>query len=169
MKVIIGSEMTKYRIIELSSGLVAKVDPEDYERINKYKWCAAKHRNTWYAQRASNGTTIYMHREILPGFPLIDHEDRDGLNNQKYNLRPCTGTQNQFNANMRINNKSGIRGVSWDSSRGKWTVRIKNGSKYEYLGRFDDIEEAAIIYKDRAIQLYGEFVNVYNADSKETT
>ncbi|GAH20073.1 unnamed protein product, partial [marine sediment metagenome] len=43
----------------------------------------------------------------------IDHINRDGLDNRKCNLRPCTNSQNQKNSKLRKDNKSGLRGVRW--------------------------------------------------------
>ena len=34
-------------------------------------------------------------------------------------------------------------GVSWDSSRGKWSAEIKPDGKKIFLGRFDSIDEAS--------------------------
>jgi hypothetical protein len=79
------------REITLTQGFVALVDDEDYERIAAFKWCAMKRRNTFHAMRKENRTkTIYMHHYILgnslPGI-VVDHIDRNGLNNQRSNLR----------------------------------------------------------------------------------
>ena len=56
--------------IQLTQGQVALVDDEDFERLNQYKWCADKHRNTYYAHRRGptiNGkqTKIKMHHLII--------------------------------------------------------------------------------------------------------
>lgn len=40
------------------------------------------------------------------------------------------------------NNKSGIRGVSWDSSRSKWAANITFKRKTIHLGRFDNKMDA---------------------------
>jgi hypothetical protein len=51
--------------------------------------------------------------------------------------------------------KSSHRGVTWDAARGKWKVAInpQNGKKSQYLGRFDDEQEAAHAYNLAASEL----------------
>jgi hypothetical protein len=68
----------------------------------------------------------------------IDHINRDKLDNRKSNLRFVTHKENTFNQSVRVNNKSGIRGISYDSSRKKWIATIGNRS----LGRFKTKDEA---------------------------
>jgi hypothetical protein len=47
---------------------------------------------------------------------------------------------------------SKYRGVSWDSSRGKWAARVRR----HFLGRFDLDTDAAFAYDDAARELFGE-------------
>ncbi|ARK33948.1 AP2/ERF family transcription factor [Lactiplantibacillus plantarum] len=51
---------------------------------------------------------------------------------------------NQITDTRKINknNKSGIRGVSWDSSRSKWEAKITFKQKTIHLGRFDNKKDA---------------------------
>ena len=82
------------RLIKLSQGLSTMVDDKDFEALNEFKWFAQKVKNTFYAGRNMprvNGRqkTAYMHREIMntPAEMETDHRDRNGLNNQRENLR----------------------------------------------------------------------------------
>lgn len=64
---------------------------------------------------AVTGRGIRMHRFIL-GIAdprvQVDHDDRDGLNNQRYNLRTCTNAQNQVNKpKVRLSDTSRYKGV----------------------------------------------------------
>ena len=60
-----------FRIIPLTQGRFAKVDPEDFERVSKFKWTFhdSKKPNGYYALRSvsQNGkaTKIWMHRFIM--------------------------------------------------------------------------------------------------------
>lgn len=58
-------------------------------------------------------------------------------------------------------NKSGIVGVNWDKSRGKWQASIRfRGHKYN-LGRFDSKFEAAEIRAAAERELFGNFLEWY--------
>lgn len=98
------------REVILSQCKIALIDDEDFEAINEFKWYANKHRNTYYALRHlpinSSKKLCYMHRVIMksPTRKQIDHIDGNGLNNQKSNLRICTGSQNQQNRTKRTSN-----------------------------------------------------------------
>src|SRR5690242_1437897 len=85
-----------------AAGRHALVDDEKYELVMQYRWCVwevvrAPGRNP-EGPYAVNQDAGRMHRLILPGHPVIDHRDGNGLNNQLYNLRPATPRQNARNA-----------------------------------------------------------------------
>ena len=88
-----------FRRIPLTQGKYAIVDPEDFERLNKYKWYAVKDSRTFYAYRNKRVGKKYislgMHREILdpPGHLVVDHINHNGLDNRKANLRLATSAQ----------------------------------------------------------------------------
>ena len=88
-----------FRRIPLTQGKYAIVDPEDFERLNKYKWYAVKDSRTFYSYRNKRVGKKYislgMHREILdpPGHLVVDHINHNGLDNRKANLRLATSAQ----------------------------------------------------------------------------
>lgn len=58
-------------------------------------------------------------------------------------------------------NKSGVVGVNWDKSRGKWQAGIRfKGHKYN-LGRYDNIQDAIEVRKAAEKELFGEFLKWY--------
>jgi hypothetical protein len=156
--------------IPLSQGKIAFVDDEDFDWLNQYKWCAYQpnSKGTYYATRNityTDGTCsmVQMHREIL-GLSLGDrglgdHKDRNGLNNQKHNLRVGSKALNSHNSKLQSNNSSGYRGVYWHKNRSKWVVRIGIHGVPKYCGVYDDVVEAAKVYDKEALQAYGP--NVY--------
>jgi hypothetical protein len=88
---------------------------------------------------------------------LVDHINQIKDDNRWSNLRQATVSENNINSKKQKNNKSGYRGVYWDSKNQMWRVQIKYKSKHRYLGRYVNIEHAAAAYKKVALELYGEF------------
>ncbi len=162
------SETLAWMPISLSQGLYALVDGEDYERLNRHKWYANKIGNTFYAIRNTSKQKgkrqmVLMHREVLGlsygDKKLSDHKNYTGLDNRKQNLRPCTHSQNHQNQKkmIKLATSSKYKGVSWESRRKEWRVRIHFDDKDIYLGHFDDEIKAAEAYDKAAKRLFGEF------------
>ena len=84
-----------------------------------------------------------MHQ--LLGFANYDHIDRNELNNQKNNLRPCTTQENARNCSLRQDNTSGVTGVSFNRQYEKWEAYITvDKNKRKFLGYFADKQEAIL-------------------------
>lgn len=149
--------------IPLTKGLVALVDDEDYERAMLYTWYA----NHGYAIRATprvSGIQGFQHMSNYimraPNTVMFDHKDRNPLNNQRFNLRPCTHAQNMRNA-VRPVGRSGYRGVSYTPQGNKhWCASIKINSLCKRLGCFDDPAMAARVYDAAAVKYHGEFATL---------
>lgn len=88
---------------------------------------------------------------------VIDHHNRNTLDDCIDNLRLATGQQNQANRKKSKSNKSGYKGVSWDAARGKWVAQIRLGARNKFLGNFTDPREAHQAYCKAATQAFGEF------------
>lgn len=100
--------------ISLSQGRFALVDDEDFPRLNQWKWYAKESKASWYAVRqeqkseflAEKRMIVRMHNVIMnpKGDQIVHHEDGDGLNNQKENLKLTTlAGNNRYAANKRKN------------------------------------------------------------------
>jgi hypothetical protein len=153
--------------INLTRGLKAIVDDDDYEFLNTMKWFAHKRGNHFYATRKYLNKQISMHRQIMGigDLPIIiDHKDLNTLNNQKNNLRLSNKSQNNCNTKIRIDNTSNYKGVAPFRSRGKgplkWRSTISKDKKWYHLGYFKTPEEAAKAYNEAAIKYHGEFANL---------
>jgi len=156
-----------FRRIPLTQGKYAIVDPEDFERLNKHKWYAARDTRTFYAHRkkrvGKKYVSIGMHREILnpPGHLMVDHINHNGLDNRKANLRLATCAQNSYNRRqVRKNKSSKYIGVSWKQWTKKWAVIICYKRKNKIVGYFKDEIQAAKAYDKAAKMYHGEFATL---------
>ena len=148
------------KTIPLSQGKCAIVDDNKYDSLSKYKWCAVKSRNTFYAARTENGKRIYMHREVMGlsfnNSEQVDHINHDGLDNKLLNLRSCMPKQNQYNLKS-IKGSSKYKGVCWHKGAKKWRASIFFNYHNYYLGVFVSEVEAAKAYNIAADYYYGKF------------
>lgn len=149
--------------IPLTKGKVALVDDEDYERISRWKWHYTPNgyaaHTIWSPEKKVNRG---MHREVMQTPPGLetDHINGNKLDNRRENLRICTSSQNKANSGLSKMNTSGYKGVRWRESRQKWEVDIRKDGRKVFLGRFDDIIEAAKAYDLAAKAHYGEFAKL---------
>lgn len=103
---------------------------------------------------------VVMHRLIMrvtDKSVLVDHRDRNTLDNRKRNLRTANRSQNGWNSKIKRTNRSGIKGIYWHAANRKWIAQISIERKHKYLGSFATREEAAAVYEQAASAAYGEF------------
>jgi len=140
----------------------ALVDDEDFEWLNQFNWYLSDKgyvKRGQYMKATQSTKQVRMHREIMK-FPqgLVDHKNRDKLDNTRRNLRLATRSQNGFNCKTPSTNTTGYRWITWDKSRQKYMVSTKLNQKKINIGRFDTLEESIQAVKDKILPLLGEFV-----------
>lgn len=144
--------------IPLTQGKVAIVDTDDAAIVRPYRWSAVFRFKNWYARANvwidGRRTTIYMHQLILPKRQglLTDHENGNGLDNRRANLRYATRSQNRANQH-RSSASSGVKGVYWHSRDQVWQALIGK----TFLGYFTNKQEAIAAYQQAATARFGEF------------
>jgi hypothetical protein len=157
-----------------AAGRVVRVDDGDYELVSQYRW------NAWelapdLQKRPGRSTRgpyavammridgrlrqVRMHCLIM-GITGVDHIDHDGLNNQRYNLRPATKAQNNRNKRSIPGSTSQYKGVSWLRSKRIWVAAIRHNGLQREMGRFASELQAAYAYDAAARELFGEFAYV---------
>lgn len=137
--------------VPLTQGFVAVIDAVDVPLVEGYNWCAQKAKHTTYAVRSAprdehgKQRVVLMHRVIAgdpPGMD-VDHENQNGCDNRRANLRAATRSENLFNQRLRSTNTSGVKGVSFDKASGRWRASIAHHNVKQELGSFATKDLAA--------------------------
>lgn len=140
-----------------NTGSEFRFDMCDYNIIKQYCWLEYIH-NGYHSLQAwnigGNGNIVMAH---LLGCKYYDHEDRNPLNNRRYNLREASNSQNTANRGVMKNNTSGITGVSWDKKLQKWRARLQLDSKRLIIGNYVNKNDAIIARLKAEQQYFGEF------------
>ena len=163
----------KMKLLDISTpkfpNTFVKIDDEDFEWASQWKWKSAKTRTNHYCDRTpwdpkqKKYYSLLLHREIFKRHGKcirsleIDHVNGNGLDNQKTNLRTCTRSQNMMNMHRIKTGKSKYKGVSWNTKKGKWQIRIMVESVYKSIGYTTDEKEGAILYNAHAKKYFKEF------------
>jgi hypothetical protein len=147
------------------------IDIEDVDILKKYKWYLKDKNNSEKPQYARTNIrikgkprSIDLHRILMKAYghniknKLIDHIDRNTLDNKKCNLRIVTHEENSINKGIQKNNTSGVTGVTFNSTSGKWEAQIKLKYKNNHLGAFDKFEDAV----EARLSAEDEFFGKYN-------
>lgn len=131
---------------------ITLVDDEDFDLLNRYSWYNNGH--DYACRRGEDGQHLPIHYQLL-GVKMVDHIDRNKLNNQRFNLRATDYGTNRQNSKISSNNKSGYRGVHYRPDRDLWCAQIKvNGVRFR-LGSSHNVIEAAKLYDEAAIKHFG--------------
>lgn len=150
--------------IVLNNNMISQVDDEDFEYLNQFFWKIFSTKSGYYCRAKIGNERFLMHRLIAKSkhYQVTDHKDRNGLNNQKFNLRTCTNSQNNCNTKLNSNNTTGFRGVYFDKKRKKFTFRL-SFENIKYSGtRFNSAKEAAKARDEVAKKVHGEFATLNN-------
>lgn len=151
------------KLIPLTQGFFAKVDDEDFDLINGFKWHYAKmNASSNYAMKRNGEKQIGMHRLIMKqnnSKIFIDHIDGDGLNNQKANLRECSQHQNAMNIKKKRGSSKFV-GVYFHITSKKWRAICYINKRRTNVGSFKTELEAAKRRDEFAKIHYGVFANL---------
>lgn len=99
---------------------------------------------------------VALHGRLPSG--VIDHINGDGTDNRAENLRDVDHATNLRNQRRNKNNKSGVMGVDFHQSSGKWRARIIVDQKEHHLGTFDSRAEA-VCARHAAERIHGFHIN----------
>jgi hypothetical protein len=154
-------------LVPLTKGYFAIIDEADADAVGRRRWSALiAHRNVYAHRKESVGNGEEVHQSLhrflwglwgMPPTPEIDHENGNGLDCRRLNLRAATHADNMCNTRKPVNNTSGHKGVSWDRHREKWTAEIRGYGERRRLGRFDRIDDAIAARELAEEELHGRF------------
>lgn len=143
-------------------GCVVLINEEDFNRLGKPRLAvyADGRGGVQNVRILGQRQTVYLHKKIFgetpPGY-VVDHVNRNVLDNRRENLRLATVGQNNRNNDQHKYSKSGRKGVSWYDKYNCWRAAISVNGKKKHLGYYETVEEAAEAYTEAALKLYGEF------------
>lgn len=132
------------------SGKTVLVDEEDWSELSKYAWHIETNHG-YVVYRDSKKHKYYMHRLVLnsPAGKIIDHRNRNKLDNRKSNLRISSSRRNVLNQDW-------AKGVS-KLRNGKWracvTITGKDSKKQLHLGQYSSEHEATLATKTARLVL----------------
>lgn len=143
--------------LPLPHGEFTLIDTEDFESVKSYNWhqSGAGYVMAVIPELPGQSQTL-LHRFLLNADPesIVDHRDRDRLNNRKSNLH--AGTQSENMHNMGPRKGKAVRGVTLRKDTGRYSAHITCQRQQYALGCYDTEQEAAEAYDIAALRLFGE-------------
>jgi len=144
------------------------IDDEDFEKYSKIRWRARNNHGSnmfyiasyVYVEGTKKRKNIELGRYLLDAQKgeIIDHINRDTLDNRKCNLRICSTAENNRNT---IKRKDGLtsnyKGVYWKKEMKKYCAQINFNRKKIFIGYYDNEDQAAIAYNIAAVKYFGRF------------
>lgn len=91
----------------------------------------------------------------IPAGMQVDHRCLNRSCVRPSHLRLVVGKENAENRSGANNgSKSGVRGVGWHPSSGKWEAKVVSHGVCYYLGHFADIEQARLAVTAKRLELF---------------
>ncbi len=145
--------------IKLIDALITQVSIND--RLGEIRWSvrgprrtlgkiagsiiSSGYRSVWFSgHRIQYHQIIFYsaHGYIPHDGRVVDHIDRNKLNNKVNNLRDLSLCENARNANTSKNSTSGRTGVHYVKLNKKWSAHIYFDGKRKHLGLFNEFNDA---------------------------
>lgn len=119
-----------------------KIDSEDRVRLLKYTWFIWSGYAYTQTKIHKRWKLISMHRLLMaaPDEKIVDHINRNKLDNRKKNLRFCSLSENCRNVGKKIYNTSGLQHIAKYGE--SWKVFIRTGPTTRYQKYFNTKKEA---------------------------
>jgi hypothetical protein len=158
----ITQELVKFLFNYKDGNLIRNFDAGGEKAGSIVGWLNPTGGGKKYQRTSIKGKSIYCHQAIflyhhgyIPKY--IDHINGNTFDNRIENLRETNQSLNTANSKLSKANTTGYKGVIWRKDIKKYHAQIWKNRKRHGLGFFETIEEAALAYKNAAIELFGEF------------
>lgn len=125
----------------------------------RYVKVLATRRNTGFSKKSRKYTALARLIMNAPDDLVVDHINRNPLDNRRQNLRIVTHSENMRNTQRTRTDRvsCNYRGVTATGNRKKWMSKIKVEGRWHYLGSFVAAEDAARAYDAAARDAHGAF------------
>jgi hypothetical protein len=131
-----------------NSHLAAWLDDEDAHLLYGRSWFVDSEGYVGSNSSRKTGARrrVRLHRLLLNATKghIVDHINRNKLDNRRANLRFVTHSENTFNSDTRPTSVSQYKGVS--KKRNKWRAYISHHGKYVHIGHFETEHQAALAH-----------------------
>lgn len=140
----------KYNEFKIIDNYVkVKLDDSNYMLCDFEDWEKVKDRG-WYvnalgyaASGKASGDILLFHKFVTnTTSEIVDHINRNKLDNRKKNLRICDKRLNSINRDLQCNNTTGYKGVYLDKRNNTWNARVTVKGETIHLGTYKTMQEA---------------------------
>lgn len=150
-------------------GVMPTADERFWSKVEKtetcWNWTGARHPRgygQYYGERDGKKNLVWAHREsfarhvgAIPEDVVIDHMCHNTSCVNPAHLRAISQKQNIENqGSVRVDNKSGYRGVSWDKSRNAWRGHVLHHQRQVHVGYFSTAEAANVAVVAKRMELF---------------
>lgn len=129
------------------------IDTNKIPEVSKVYWHVAKMYDNYFSVIGwvrEKQKEVLLHRYLTncPNGLLVDHINRNPLDNRMCNLRCVNTSENMLNSNTQKNCLSGHKGVRYRKDCNKFQARIMVNKKSISIGHFDNLLDAIIARKE---------------------
>lgn len=150
----------------------AIIDKEDIDKVSSYRWFMKKDgRVVANVTKLNIGVSHIRLHLIIMGVndfdltnKLVDHIDKNPLNNRKSNLRIVNAQANISNRNTQKNSVTGVAGVIIKQVGSKYVAQIKYKRKTTRLIYTNDFDLAVKTRLIKEAELFKEYSAHYNLE-----
>ena len=151
----------RYAIMFFDDGTETIFNKKYYNIVKQYHWWIQGGHVYGFVEGKTKALSVFIIEEadyitIGRGY-VVDHINRNPLDNRRSNLRLCIYSENACNSGIQKNNTSGVTGVYYDKIYDRWMAKIGHDGKLIHLGFFDKKKDAIKARKSAEKRYFGRF------------